>query len=116
MYMVTRELHFSYGHRLLNYHGKCMHPHGHNARLEIDLGADELDPRGMVMDFGDVKAVIQSWIDKELDHRMILRRDDPLLPALQSMGEPCYVVFLSPRQHQRIDFASMTLFQKRWQL
>ena len=28
MYRVTVEVDFSYGHRLLNYDGKCAHPHG----------------------------------------------------------------------------------------
>ena len=37
MYQVTKEIHFCYGHRLLDYNGKCMHPHGHNARVDFLL-------------------------------------------------------------------------------
>ena len=30
MYRVYKDIHFCYGHRLLDYDGKCAHPHGHN--------------------------------------------------------------------------------------
>jgi len=96
MYAVTIELDFCYGHRLLDYVGKCMHPHGHNGRVQIELQATALDRRGMVHDFGDVKAAIKDWVDKELDHKMILRRDDPILTVFQQMGEPCFVMEVNP--------------------
>jgi len=96
MFCVTREIDFCYGHRLLNYSGKCRHLHGHNGRVVISLAAQELDPRGMVIDFGDIKAVVSSWIDNELDHRMILHRQDPIVPVLQELGEPLYLMDRNP--------------------
>ena len=56
MYSVTRELTFCYGHRLLNYDGKCRHLHGHNGRAVITLSAPALDGLGMVVDFSLLKA------------------------------------------------------------
>jgi 6-pyruvoyltetrahydropterin/6-carboxytetrahydropterin synthase len=50
----------------------------------------------MVADFSDIKQVMKGWIDRELDHKMILRSDDPLTPILQEMGEPVYVVDSNP--------------------
>src|ERR1051326_5713228 len=88
MYSVTKRIDFCYGHRLLDYDGVCKHPHGHNAVVEIEITTETLDPRNMVVDFGDNKRAIKGWIDRELDHRMILRRDDPLAAALQALGEP----------------------------
>ena len=38
----------------------------------------------MVADFGDIKRLVKGWIDRELDHKMILRRDDPLVAPLQA--------------------------------
>ena len=96
MYAVTIELDFCYGHRLMDYVGKCMHPHGHNGRVQIEVQAPALDRRGMVHDFSDVKKAVRYWVEKELDHQMILRRDDPLLPVLQQMGEPCFVMERNP--------------------
>jgi 6-pyruvoyltetrahydropterin/6-carboxytetrahydropterin synthase len=96
MYRVTREIHFCYGHRLLNYDGKCRHLHGHNGRAVITLQADELDRLGMVMDFSHIKQVITAWIDDTIDHKMLLHRDDPVLPLLRQQGEPVHVLDVNP--------------------
>ena len=82
MYSVTKKIDFCYGHRLLDYDGICKHPHGHNAVAEIEVRTDTLDGRNMVCDFSDIKRVVKGWIDKNLDHQMILRRDDPLVKPL----------------------------------
>ena len=96
MYSVTKRIDFCYGHRLLDYDGVCKHPHGHNAVVEIHIDADQLDRRNMVADFGDIKRIVKGWIDRELDHKMILRKDDPLVQVLQKMGEPVYVLDSNP--------------------
>ena len=96
MYQVTREIDFCYGHRLLNYDGKCKYLHGHNGRAIITIESDRLDKRGMVLDFSDIKRVVSSWIDNTLDHRMILNREDPVIDMLQEMGEPLYVIDSNP--------------------
>ena len=88
MFKVTKIIQFCYGPRLLNYEGKCRYLHGHNARVEIELSAAALDPRGMVMDFVEVKQRLQGWIDTALDHKMILNRADPILPQLTAAKEP----------------------------
>lgn len=96
MYRVTKQIRFCYGHRLLNYEGKCRHLHGHNGLVEIELSSDTLDARGMVMDFDDIKQAVQTWIDRELDHKMLINRADPLLPTLQSHREPCFILEGNP--------------------
>jgi 6-pyruvoyltetrahydropterin/6-carboxytetrahydropterin synthase len=96
MYTVTKRIDFCYGHRLLDYDGICRHPHGHNAVAEIEIGTDALDSRNMVVDFNDIKGAVKGWIDRELDHRMILHRDDPLVGALRALGEPMYVLDSNP--------------------
>ncbi len=96
MYSVTREISFCYGHRLLNYSGKCRHLHGHNGRAVITLAAAALDELGMVMDFSRLKRVVGGWIDQTLDHKMLLHRDDPVLPLLRQQGEPVHVLDVNP--------------------
>ena len=96
IYRVSREIDFCYGHRLLNYEGKCRHLHGHNGRAVITIESDRLDERGMVLDFSDIKKVVSTWIDQNLDHRMILCRDDPAVSVLQQLGEPLYLVDTNP--------------------
>jgi 6-pyruvoyltetrahydropterin/6-carboxytetrahydropterin synthase len=96
MYEVTREIRFCYGHRLLNYDGKCRHLHGHNGRAVITLASSRLDELGMVMDFSQIKRVVSGWIDANLDHRMLLHRDDPILPYLRQQEEPVYLLDVNP--------------------
>lgn len=96
MYRVTREIEFCYGHRLLNYDGKCRHLHGHNARAAITLEGPSLDECGMLVDFTEIKAKVQCWINDNLDHTMLLCREDPLLPVLRQRGERVFVMEQNP--------------------
>lgn len=95
-YTVTRVIDFCYGHRLLDYDGECRHLHGHNGRVEVDVQADRLDKRGMVVDFADIRDTVKAWIDDNIDHRLILHMDDPLVPILTGLGEPHYVIDRNP--------------------
>jgi len=96
MFRVSREIDFCYGHRLLNYDGKCKHLHGHNGRAIITIESATLDERGMVLDFSDIKNVVSTWIDEQLDHRMLLQKTDPVVPLLQKMGEPLFLMDENP--------------------
>lgn len=96
MYSIVKKLRFCYGHRLLDYSGKCAHPHGHNATVEIELSAEALDPRGMVCDFTDIAENLNEFIEAKLDHRMLLREDDPLVGALQGIGEEPFTMKANP--------------------
>jgi len=96
MYLVTKRIEFCYGHRLLDYDGICKHPHGHNATVEVDVRTDRLDERNMVADFSDIKRLVKGWIDRELDHKMILRHDDPLVTPLRALGEPVFTLESNP--------------------
>jgi 6-pyruvoyltetrahydropterin/6-carboxytetrahydropterin synthase len=96
VFRVSREIDFCYGHRLLDYQGKCRHLHGHNGRILITIESAGLDERGMVLDFGEIKGMLSRWIDDNLDHRMILHRDDPAVRILEQLGEPMYLLDVNP--------------------
>jgi 6-pyruvoyltetrahydropterin/6-carboxytetrahydropterin synthase len=83
MYSVTKRIDFCYGHRLVGHDGVCKHLHGHNAIAEIEVRADTLDSRDMVVDFGDIKRLVKEWIDREAE-------------ALQALGEPVYLLDSNP--------------------
>jgi 6-pyruvoyltetrahydropterin/6-carboxytetrahydropterin synthase len=95
-FRVSREIDFCYGHRLLNYAGKCKYLHGHNGRAIITIESATLDERGMVLDFSEIKNVVSAWIDEKLDHRMLLQRTDPVVPILEKMGEPLFLMDENP--------------------
>ena len=79
MFRVSREIDFCYGHRLLNYEGKCRYLHGHNGRAVISIEGEKLDDRGMVLDFSDIKKTVSAWIDQ------LLTRRGPALWAVQQV-------------------------------
>ena len=96
MFSVTKRIDFCYGHRLLNYDGvsaairtgtmpwrksKCRPPSSTPAAWSATSRH---------------QAHRQGWIDDALDHKMILRRDDPLVDALRSLGEPVFLVDTNP--------------------
>lgn len=88
MFRITKELAFCFGHRLMNYDGKCRQLHGHNAKAVVTLQSDGLDELGMVSDFSALRRHIGDWVDRTLDHRMVLHKDDPLVTLLRQAGDP----------------------------
>lgn len=96
MHTVGREIHFSYGHRLTNYNGKCARLHGHNGRVCVEVSAEKLDGLGMVMDFYKIRESIGKWIDETIDHKTLLAENDPLVAVLQKAGEPVVVMKENP--------------------
>jgi 6-pyruvoyltetrahydropterin/6-carboxytetrahydropterin synthase len=96
MFQVSEIVYFCYGHRLLDYVGKCARVHGHNGKVEIVVGGETLDARGFVMDFSDLQVAAQRFIDDTFDHRLLLRRDDPLVPVLTAQGETFVALDVNP--------------------
>lgn len=95
-YCVTRQIFFCYGHRLRDYTGPCKNLHGHNGKIEIELSSKHLDRKGMVADFIEIGRTVKTWVDKTLDHKLLLRQDDPLLPMLKEQGEPFFIMEQNP--------------------
>jgi len=95
-YLISREFTFCYGHRLLNYDGKCSHLHGHNGRVVLTLCSETLDEQGMVHDFSELKDVIDGWIQRVIDHNMVLHKDDPMVPVLQEQEAPLFLMDDNP--------------------
>jgi len=96
MFRVSRELEFCFGHRLLDYQGKCQNIHGHNGKAVITMASDTLNDQGMVFDFVKIKRIIASWIDETLDHKLLLRQDDPIIPYLTQHGMPIFPMPVNP--------------------
>lgn len=86
MATVMRKIEFDAGHRLLNHEGKCKYLHGHRYVAEIFCITYELDKMGMVVDFGLIKSLVKTWIDKNWDHNTILNSKDPLVDAMILSG------------------------------
>ncbi len=96
MFFIGREIHFSYGHRILNHPGRCAHLHGHNGRAIVEVSSERLDSLNMVVDFSQIREQVGAWVKEALDHRTILWEKDPLVKVLQKAGEPVVVMSENP--------------------
>ncbi len=67
MFSVEKEFEFAAAHHLTKYKGKCEQIHGHNYKLIVRV-TGELDHEDMVMDFNDVRKIVQKHIIDKLDH------------------------------------------------
>jgi 6-pyruvoyltetrahydropterin/6-carboxytetrahydropterin synthase len=82
-HVISKDFTFSMGHALTTYTGNCHNLHGHNYKLSVAVGSDNLDPQGFVMDFGTLKAVVNETIDAYYDHQFLIFKDDPRVADLQ---------------------------------
>ena len=92
----TRRLEFDAGHRLVNHESKCRNVHGHRYVAEITVGAEALDDVGRVVDFGEIKRVVGTWIDDVLDHGYIGQQGDPVLDLVAHHGWKLHAVTFPP--------------------
>ena len=59
---------FAAAHRIVGSGGRCENMHGHNFRVELEVGGENLDGAGMLLDFTELKAVLRRIL-QDLDHR-----------------------------------------------
>jgi 6-pyruvoyltetrahydropterin/6-carboxytetrahydropterin synthase len=80
---ITKEFSFEAAHRLLHHLGECSNIHGHSYRVLITINRPmkpfELDGLGMIIDFTKIKETAGEWIQKNLDHAIIIHEKDELL-------------------------------------
>jgi 6-pyruvoyltetrahydropterin/6-carboxytetrahydropterin synthase len=106
MYIITKEVYFCYGHRLMNHPGKCRNLHGHSVKAAISIRQENLNEQAMVCDFSEIKASVKSYIDDHLDHNFLLHKDDPIVPALKANNER----FLLLDEHPTAEVLSKMIF------
>lgn len=71
---IAKEYSWEMGHRLPFHEGKCKNMHGHSYKCMVELNG-EPDKNGMVLDYYDMKTIIQPIID-ELDHSFMVYSED----------------------------------------
>ena len=88
---LTKEFSFESAHALDGYDGLCREIHGHSYRLFVTVMGEpsttENDPKlGMVMDFGDLKRIVNSEIVDRLDHSFVLRDSEQNVELQEMLG------------------------------
>lgn len=88
---IAKEFNWEMGHRLPFHKGKCINLHGHSYRLILEVEG-ELDANGMLIDFYDMKTIINPLVE-ELDHAVIVYKEDlDLIAALEKLSSKKVVV------------------------
>jgi 6-pyruvoyltetrahydropterin/6-carboxytetrahydropterin synthase len=70
MYTICKDFTFAAAHAIRGHTGGCENLHGHNYRVRVHLRARSLDKLGMVLDFADLKAIMQEILGP-FDHRLL---------------------------------------------
>jgi 6-pyruvoyltetrahydropterin/6-carboxytetrahydropterin synthase len=88
---IAKEFHWEMGHRLPEHFGKCKNIHGHSYKMIVELEGN-VEPTGMVMDYYDVKQIINPLVE-ELDHAFLVYKDDKeIIEFLQKMKSKYMIV------------------------
>lgn len=100
---VTKEFNFEMAHALWNYDGACKNIHGHSYRLFVTIIgypiADENNTKfGMVLDFKDLKKIVNRNVIDVLDHSLIVyqKADGESLDSVRKMYEKVFVFDFQP--------------------
>ena len=91
-WVIDKSFDFCFGHRVHNQSLNtkysldgclaCRHLHGHQGKVKLFLGANEL-AKGMVTDFKHTN-IFKKWLDDAMDHKFIIDMNDPLINSLCS--------------------------------
>ena len=111
---ITKVFNFETGHALYGYDGKCRNVHGHSYKLYVTvIGTPIDDPDhvklGMVIDFGDLKKIVQKEIVDVFDHATVFNKNTPhveLAKELSDRGHSVLLVDYQPTSEMMvIDFS-----------
>jgi len=75
---ITREFSFEGAHALGGYDGKCCHIHGHSYRMAVTVSGNPIEDdnspkKGMVLDFTDLKKIVNENIIDKFDHALVMK-------------------------------------------
>lgn len=89
---ISKEVEFDAGHRVPSHGSKCRNPHGHRYRVRITCEGPIVDhpgapDDGMLIDFGDLKGLLNEHVHDPHDHAMVVHHEDGvLLEAMRGHG------------------------------
>ncbi|MFW9871813.1 MAG: 6-pyruvoyl tetrahydropterin synthase family protein [Candidatus Thorarchaeota archaeon] len=96
MYRVEKTFSLPIGHRLSKHKGRCFSFHGHNFTVKIGVKSETLDENDMIIDFSNLKAVVEGYLDK-LDHCTLLNvSDKEIADQLSKIGTRVILISSDP--------------------
>ena len=90
MFKVKSQIEFDMAHYLSGYNGKCSNLHGHRYKLIVSIKSETLHQegqlRGMVDDFGNIKAKLKE-IENLFDHKLVIESNEEGLLLAEKLKE-----------------------------
>lgn len=111
---ITKQFDFETGHALHGYDGKCRNVHGHSYKLSVTVIGTPIEDNsnvkyGMVIDFKDLKVIVQDEIVDKFDHATVFNKNTPhveLAHELEKRGHSVILVDYQPTSEMMlVDFA-----------
>ena len=111
---ITKEFSFETGHALYGYDGKCRNVHGHSYKLSVTVIGKPISTPGevklgMVIDFGDLKKIVNEEIIDPFDHATVFNKNTPHIELAQELETRGHKIILADYQptceNMVIDFA-----------
>lgn len=80
MLRITKIFNFEMAHAIYGYPGACKNVHGHSYELHVTVAAEKyhdyfIPSPGFIVDFKELKQLVQSCIIQVLDHKLLLSGD-----------------------------------------
>lgn len=99
MYYLQSEASFDAAHFLKGYQGKCSNIHGHRWRVVATVQGETLQDsgseKGMLTDFGDLKADLKALAD-QFDHALLVEEGSLRQTTLDALREEGFMLVLLP--------------------
>ena len=114
---ITKEFSYEGAHALYNYDGKCKYIHGHSYKLFVTVKGEPLnDPsnckNGMLLDFKELKSIVNEAIIDKFDHALILRNDAPLAAEIGSEYKNVVLVDFQPTCENMIAYFASVIKER----
>lgn len=108
---ITKEFTFEMAHALGGYDGKCNNIHGHSYALSVTVkgrpSTRKNDPKlGMLIDFSDLKDIVNHEIIKPFDHALVIQKNDKRFESISAVTKVLTVPYQPTCENMIIDFVS----------
>jgi len=112
MYCVTVEKTFAASHSLREYEGVCRNLHGHNFKVIVEISGENLDKRGMLVDFIDIdnelNEIIKNFDHKNLNNVIPFNKENP---TAENLSKVIYYKLKDNFSTNNVKVSKVTVFE-----
>jgi 6-pyruvoyltetrahydropterin/6-carboxytetrahydropterin synthase len=76
---ITKIFSFEAAHALKDYNGACRNIHGHSYKLHVTIKGEVTSEDGILIDFSELKKLVNNNIISKYDHSLLLKEDDQMV-------------------------------------